>query len=204
VLLSRAAWTPSIEFRCRRDYVQDVRSKGNWWLLLGLAAAALAAAAGAGVAGAAVASGPKEKEARLTGSSIWSTAPVAYALSGRIDGNLGHGTYTGTLTAGSSVFTTPTCGPVCADVTGSLTMSTHGGRFTAVVEPGGVVSIEDIASRSFRDFTLQLRIVSGTGRFAHKTGLLSLTYSSVWTHTYVNGVYVDKIEDTGTLVGRVH
>ena len=133
------------------------------------------------------------------GSSTWSTAPAAYALSGRLDGDLGQGTYAGTLTPGPSVFPTPAC--VCADVTGGLTVSTQGGRFTAVVRPGGVVSMEDIASRSFRDFTRQLRIVSGTGRFAHTSGLLGLTYSSVWTHTYVNGVYVDKIEDTGTLVG---
>ena len=179
-----------------------MRAKGNWWWVLpGLAAAALAAAAVAGGAEAASASGLSQKEARLTGSSIWSSAPATYALSGRLDGTLGHGTYTGTLTPGSSVFTTPACGPLCADVTGSLIVSTRDGRFRALVQPGGVVSMEDIASRSFRDFTLQLRIVSGTGRFARRSGLLSLTYSSVWIHTNVNGVYVDKIEDTGTLVG---
>ncbi|MGE5273755.1 MAG: hypothetical protein ACM3QU_08340 [Verrucomicrobiota bacterium] len=57
-------------------------------------------------------------------------------------------------------------------------------------------------SHSFRDFTLVLRITGGTGRYSHAGSLLSLTYSSVWTHTFVNGVYVDEIEDTGTLVGR--
>ena len=156
----------------------------------------------AGMAAAAVASGSKDREADLTGSSTWSTAPVAYTLSGRLDGNLGRGTYTGTLTPGSTVFTTPTCGPVCADVTGSLTVSTPGGRFTAVVQPGGVVSMEDIASHSFRDFTLVLRITAGTGRYSHANGLLRLAYSSVWTHTFVNGVFVDEIADTGTLAGK--
>jgi hypothetical protein len=175
-----------------------VRSKGNWWLLLGLAAAAaLVAAAVAGVAGAAVASSPKEK-ADLTGSSVWSTS---YTVSGRLRRDLARGTYTGTLKPGSTVFSTQTCGPVCAGVTGSITVSTPSGRFTAVVQRGGVVSMEDIASRSFRDFTLALRVTGGTGRYARANGLLSLTYSSVWTHTVVDGVSVDRIDDTGTLVG---
>ena len=176
-----------------------MRAKGNGWFLLGLAAAVIAAAATAGVAGAAVVSVSKQKDSRLTGSSTWSPS---YTVSGRFDGSLGHGTYAGTLTSGSSVFATPGCGPVCAVVTGSITFSTRDGRFSAVVQPGSVVSTEEIASRSFRDFTLALRIVGGTGLFSHSTGRLSLTYSSVWTHTWVNGVYVDKIEDTGTLVGN--
>ena len=177
-----------------------MRAKGNWWHLLGLAAAAIAAAAAAGVADAGVTAGSQQKEARLAGSSTWSTS---YSVSGRFDGGLGHGTYTGTLTPGSSVFTTATCGPVCANVTGSITFATRGGRFTAAVQPGSVVSKEEIASRSFRDFTLALRIVGGTGSYSRASGRLSLTYSSVWTHTWVNGVYVDKIEDAGTLVGTL-
>jgi hypothetical protein len=64
--------------------------------------------------------------------------------------------------------------------------------------------MEDIASRSFRDFTLTLRVTGGTGRYARATGLLSLTYSSVWTHTVVDGGFVDRIDDTGTLVGTLH
>lgn len=180
-----------------------MRSKGNWWHLLGLAAAvAFAAATMAGAAAAAVASGSKGKEADLTGSSVWSTAPAAYTISGRLEGQLGRGTYIGTLTSGPTVSGTPACGPVCAAVAGSLTFATHGGRFTATVQPGGVVAMEEIASHSFRDFTLVLRITGGTGRYSHASGLLTLTYSSVWTHTFVNGVAVDKIEDTGTLVGK--
>ena len=155
------------------------------------------------MAAGASAPGPKDKQADLTGSSIWSTAPVAYSISGRLAGNLGRGTYTGTLTPGTTLFTTSTCGPVCADVTGSITVSTPGGRFTAVVQPGGVVSMEDIASHSFRDFTLVLRITAGTRRYAHASGLLGLTYSSVWTHTFVDGVFVSEIDDTGTLAGNL-
>ena len=175
-----------------------MRAKGNGWFLLGLAAALIAAAATAGVARAAGASVPKQKEAALAGSSTWSTS---YTVSGRFDGSLGHGTYTGTLTPGSGVFTTATCGPVCANVTGSMTFSTRDGRFTAVAQPGSVVGTEEIASRSFRGFTLSLRVVGGTGPYAHATGRLSLTYSLVWTHTWVNGVYVDRIDDTGALAG---
>ena len=85
-------------------------------------------------------------------------------------------------------------------LTGSITFATQGGRFVATVQPGSVVSMEDIASHSFRQFTLVLRIAGGTGRYLHANGLSSLTYSSVWTHTWVNGVYVDRIDDTGTLV----
>jgi hypothetical protein len=179
---------------------------GKRWILFAAAAtAAVAAVAVAGVAEAAPArpaAHAKEKEAALTGSAVWSDSD--YAISGRFDGKLGKGTYAGTLTAGSARFTTPTCGPVCADVTGTVTFRGNGGRFTAEVQPGGLVSLEDIASHSFRDFTLELSVVSGTGRYSHIDGVLSLAYSSVWTHTSVNGVEVNQIDDTGTLVGDLH
>jgi hypothetical protein len=109
--------------------------------------------------------------------------------------------YAGTLTAGGAPLSTSTCGPVCADVTGTITFVGNGGRFTAEVQPGGLVQFEDIASHSFRDFTLELGIVHGTGRYSHADGVLSLSYSSVWTHTTINGVDVNRIDDTGTLVG---
>jgi hypothetical protein len=177
----------------------------RWILFAAVATAAAAAVAVAGVADAAplrTALHAKDKEAALTGSAVWSDSD--FAISGRFDGKLGHGTYTGTLTAGDTRFSTPTCGPVCADVTGTIRFVGNGGRFTAEVQPGGLVQFEDIASHSFRDFTLELRIVDGTGRYSHADGVLSLSYSSVWTHTTINGVDVNRIDDTGTLVGSLH
>jgi hypothetical protein len=179
---------------------------GKRWILFAAAAtAAVAAVAVAGVADAAPtrpAAHAKEKQAALTGSAVWSDTD--FVISGRFDGKLGRGTYTGTLTAGSDRFSTPTCGPVCADVTGTIAFVGNGGRFSAEVQPGGLVQLEDIASHSFRDFTLELRIVHGTGRYSHADGVFSLSYSSVWTHTTVNGVDVNRIDDTGTLAGSLH
>ena len=160
-----------------------------------VAAVALVAAAAA-VAGHAAS---MDTTAALTGSSEWTSG---YVISGSFGGSVGRGTYSGTLTAGAP-FTTPTCGPVCAAVTGGITFSTRAGESTAVVRPGGIVSMEDIASHSFRNFRLQLIIVGGTRNYAHMRGRLSLSYESVWTHEWVNGVFVDDIADTGTLTGTI-
>jgi hypothetical protein len=169
-------------------------------LRLSAAVAAVAlvalAAAAAAVAGHAAS---KDTTAALTGSSQWTSG---YAISGSFGGSLGRGTYSGTLTAGASV-TTPTCGPVCAAVAGGITFSTRTGDFTASVQPGGIVSMEDIASHSFRNFRVQLIIVGGTRHYAHLRGRLSLSYESVWTHEWVDGVFVDDIADTGTLTGTI-
>src|SRR5436309_14023791 len=102
---------------------EGMRMRGMRWILLAAAAtAAVAAVAVAGVADAAslrTAAFAKDKEAALTGSAVWSDSD--FAISGRFDGKLGHGTYAGTLTAGADRFSTATCGPVCADVTGTIT-----------------------------------------------------------------------------------
>ena len=158
-----------------------------------LVALAAAAAAAAGHAAS------KDDAAALTGSSDWTSG---YAISGRFAGSFGRGTYSGTLTAGDP-FTTPTCGPLCAAVTGSITFSTRSGDITAAVQPGGIVSMDDIPSHSFRNFSLELLIVGGTRRFEHMRGRLSVSYESVWTHQFVNGVFVDEIVDTGTLTGTI-
>ena len=88
-------------------------------------------------------------------------------------------------------------------MTGGITFSTRSGDFTATVQPGGIVSMEDIASHSFRNFRLHLLIVGGTRRYANMRGRLSLSYESVWTHEWVNGVFVDETADTGTLTGTI-
>jgi hypothetical protein len=178
---------------------RGVRMRGNHWFLV-VAMAVLAAVA-------TPTASSKEKDAArtgtaLTGTAVWSSS--GFAISGGFDGKIGHGTYTGTLTMGPDRFTTETCGPVCADVTGTIVFAANGGRFTVEVRPGSIVRLEDIASQSLREFTLDLGIVGGTGRYAHAAGVLSLSYSSLWTHTTINGVFVDMIEDTGTLVGKPH
>ncbi len=166
-------------------------------LAAAVAAVALAACA---AAGAALAAGSKERTTALTGSSQWASG---YAIAGTFDGGLGRGTYSGTMTAAGASFTSSTCGPVCAPLAGSITFSARAGSLTGSVQPGSVVSIEDIASHSFRDFRVQLRIVGGTGRYAHARGRLSLTYSSVWRHEWVDGVFVEGIADAGTLIGAI-
>jgi hypothetical protein len=164
------------------------------------AAVAAVAIAACVAAGAALAAGPRERATALTGSSQWTSG---YAIAGTFDGGLGRGTYSGTMTAAGPTFTSSTCGPVCAPLAGSITFSGRVGTLTASVQPGSVVSMEDIASHSFRDFRVQLRVVGGTGRYAHARGRLSLTYSSVWTHEWVNGVFDDGIADAGTLTGTL-
>jgi hypothetical protein len=164
------------------------------------AAVAAVALAACLAAGAALAAGPKDRPTALTGSSQWTSG---YAIAGAFDGGLGRGTYSGTMTVAGAPFTSSTCGPVCAPLAGSISFSGRAGTLTASVQPGSVVSMEDIASHSFRDFRVQLRVVGGTGRYAHARGRLSLTYSSVWTHEWVNGAFVDGIADAGTLTGTI-
>ena len=114
------------------------------------AAAAVVALIALATAAAAVAAGPREKATGLTGSSQWASA--GYAISGTVEGGLGRGTYSGALTVAGASFTSATCGPVCAAVSGSITFSTRAGGLTASVQRGSVVSMEEIASHSFRDF----------------------------------------------------
>jgi hypothetical protein len=136
----------------------------------------------------------------LRGTSEWSDQ--ATAIHGTFAGSLGRGTYSGTLSHVPTE-TTDTCGPVCATVTGTITFSGKRGDFTAEVEPGSVVALEDIASHSFRTFTLQLRVTGGTRSYKHADGELVLSYTSTWSHYYDgNGQFVNTIEDEGTLAGN--
>jgi hypothetical protein len=84
------------------------------------------------------------------------------------------------MTAGAS-FTSPTCGPVCAAVTGGITFST-GPATSRLMSSRAASSMEDIASHC-STFRLQLRIVDGTGRYAH-TGAAESLHESVWTHEW--------------------
>ncbi len=138
----------------------------------------------------------------LSGTAEWTDQTTT--IHGTFTGSLGRGTYTGTLTH-SPAETTPTCGPVCASVTGTITFSAKRGEFTAEVQPGSVVSLEDIASHSYRTFDLQLKVVDGSRSYKHANGDLTLSYTSTWSHYYdSNGQFVNTIEDEGTLSGNPH
>jgi hypothetical protein len=142
----------------------------------------------------------------LTGTAEWSGGtfddPVTVtAIHGTFDGSLGKGTYEGTLTGGTPV--TNACGPVCEPVTGAITFSGHRGSFTGVVQPGSVVGLEDIASHSFRNFTLTMRVTDGTRGYATADGLLSLSYTSTWAHYFDGEKFINTISDAGTLTGAL-
>jgi hypothetical protein len=136
----------------------------------------------------------------LGGTAEWSGSTFL-AESFAIHGTVAGGTYSGTLHAGT-YFTTATCGPQCAPVTGTIDFDAHGGTFTATVEPAGLVSVVSIGSGTTYSFELTLNIVSGTKSFAHASGTLSLTYES---HLPTNQVdcSVCPIVDQGTLTGNV-
>ena len=94
---------------------------------------------------------------------------------------------------------------MCEPVTGSITFTSKRGSFTGVVEPGSVVALVDIASNSWRNFTLTLEVVDGTRAYARANGAeLTLSYSSDWAHffDFDTGQFIDTITDSGTLAGR--
>jgi hypothetical protein len=140
-------------------------------------------------------------ETTLTGTAEWATQSTT--IHGTFAGKLGRGTYAGTLNGGDP-FTSSDCGPVCEPVTGAIVFSAKRGEFTAVVQPGSVVALVDIASHSWRNFTLTLAIASGTRSYAHARGTLTLSYTSAWEHQFADGVFISAISDSGTLSGKPH
>ena len=162
-------------------------------VVIGVALLALSSAAAAGA----------ERAATLTGTAEWSD--FSTHVHGTFDGNLGKGTYDGTLVGGTS-FTSGDCGPVCEPVTGSITFSANRGSFTAVVQPGSVVALSDIASHSWRTFTLTLGVADGTRGYAHLNDrVLTLSYTSEWAHYFDSDTlqFINTISDGGTLTATV-
>jgi hypothetical protein len=133
---------------------------------------------------------------------VWGSTQT---IGGTFEGQLGKGTYAGSLILGPPYYDTGgLCfGPVCEDVTGTVTFSAKKGEFTAEVRPGSVVALEEIASHSFRNFELDLEVVSGTRSYEHADERLILSYESSWAHyTDPDGQFVNTIEDVGTLTGN--
>ena len=103
-----------------------------------VAAVAVVAALVAGVAEAGTTTASKDKTAVLTGTSTWLPNEV-YAIGGTFngEGQLGNGTYSGTLTGGPPSFPGPAgCGPVCEDVTGTITFSAKKGDLICPLSRG--------------------------------------------------------------------
>jgi hypothetical protein len=148
----------------------------------------------------------------LTGTSEWTAesppevglVSTTTTIHGTFTGKLGKGSYSGTLAGGSPVPPIGNCGPICENVTGTITFSSKRGDFTATVEPGSFVAISDIASHTFRTFTLTLHVTSGTRSYAHADGTLSLTYASIWSHFFDEEVFqfINRIDDSGMLTGN--
>ncbi len=142
-----------------------------------------------------------DRSATLTGTAEWSDTSTH--VHGTFSGTVGKGRYDGTLDGGAP-FTSGDCGPVCEPVSGSITFTTKRGSFTGVVQPGSVVALVDIASNSWRNFTLTLEVVDGTRKYARANGaVLTLAYSSDWAHyfDFDSGQLIDTITDSGTLAG---
>jgi hypothetical protein len=147
----------------------------------------------------------------LAGTAEWSGGTLSQpetitVIHGTFAGKLGKGTYEGTLTGGPSFITTPcNLAPDCQPVTGTITFSGHRGSFTGVVQPGSLVGLIDIASHSFRNFDLALRVTDGTRGYATADGLLSLTYTSTWAHYFDPELnqFINTITDEGTLTGSL-
>ena len=160
-------------------------------VVIGVALLALSSAAAAGA----------DHSATLAGTAEWSDSSTH--VHGTFAGPLGKGSYDGTLDGGAP-FTSGDCGPVCEPVTGSIAFTAKRGSFTGVVQPGSVVALVDIASNSWRNFTLTLDVTGGTGGYVHADGaVLTLFYSSDWAHyfDFDTGQFVNTITDSGTLSG---
>lgn len=89
-------------------------------------------------------------------------------------GGLKSGTYSSSFTLGNASFPIPIVREF--EVTGTFTLRTNGGTFTAVVVPASSSAFHGtIPGEVFtRRFNLELSVVSGTGRFNRMTGTLQI------------------------------
>jgi hypothetical protein len=137
----------------------------------------------------------------LNGTAVWSGSGFlaeAFAIHGKVQGL---GSYTGTLTAGP-YFTTDTCGPSCASVTGTVIFATRRGTLSTRVDPDGLVTVISIGSGTTYSFTLPLVITGGTKSLRHASGSLSLSYGSTLP-TNQPECNVCPIVDGGELTGQI-
>jgi hypothetical protein len=138
---------------------------------------------------------------RLSGTAVWSGSEFlaqTFAIHGTVEGV---GSYSGTLNAGT-YFTTDTCGPQCAPVTGTIEFVGHRGTLTTSVDPQGLVTVISIGSGTTYSFSLPLTITGGTKSFGHASGSLNLSYGSTLPTNQPN-CSVCPIVDGGELTGQV-
>jgi hypothetical protein len=149
------------------------------------------------------------KDTTLTGMATWpqgdSSFGERFAITGTFDGNLGYGTYFGSLTVSAGMGATCTAPPGCAPANGEITFSTKDGTFRAGVDPVGGAAFIGSSTFSQVQFVLDLSVAGGTGKYADASGHLSLTYQSAWAHFFDGSkfVFVNTVEDSGTLTGKV-
>ena len=143
----------------------------------------------------------------LTGASSlsFSGTVATVQISGTFDGHLGEGTFAGTLVAGTPFSSASCFGPVCQPVTGQITFSSKRGDFTAVVEPGSLLTYSSFHPRNeSRFFTLTLEVVSGTRSYKHADGVLTLDYTIHENRFFDedSGQFVILRSESGTLTGN--
>jgi hypothetical protein len=137
----------------------------------------------------------------LNGTAVWSGSGFlaeSFAIHGKVQGL---GSYRGTLEAGP-YFTTETCGPSCASVTGTITFVTRRGTLSTRVDPDGLVTVISIGSGTTYSFTLPLVVTGGTKNFRRAGGSLSLSYGSTLP-TNQPECSVCPIVDGGELTGQI-
>jgi hypothetical protein len=137
----------------------------------------------------------------LSGTSVWSGSGFladTFAIHGKVQGL---GSYSGTLDAGP-YFTTETCGPSCAAVTGTIKFVTRRGTLSTQVDPEGLVTVISIGSGTTYSFTLPLVVTGGTKNFRRAVGSLSLSYGSTLP-TNQPECSVCSIVDGGELTGQI-
>ena len=189
----------------------------NRRLALALAASALVLLSslvllGAGTAGVRSAA----KDTTLTGMAIWPegvSGPQTYVITGTFNGKLGYGTYYGRLTVTLGTVVPCSFASPCEPATTQILFSTNKGILRVrsdptvrpLSDPAGVVGETGTSTIGVSHFQFDLVAMGGTGKYAHASGQLSLTYESDWSH-YFDGssfVFVSTIEDSGTLTGKV-
>jgi hypothetical protein len=146
----------------------------------------------------------------LQGSSEWSPAaqhcdvsPItSAAVNGTFDASfIGRGTYSGTISRTSAGSCPPFFGPgPDFPVGGTLTFSGPGGSFVATIGSGSTGAASETPHTAGYDFHLLLSVVSGTHRYAHVSGSLTLDYTT--TVNFSSGCPCSA-SDSGSLSGSI-
>jgi len=153
--------------------------------------------------------GGQSIDGTVQGSSQWSPAvqncgvePASgFAAHGTFSGSwIGRGTYSGQIsrTSSGSCPSGFDSGPSFS-VGGTVTFNGPGGSFVAAIAGGSTGSANESPHATEYDFHLLLTITSGTRRYAHAGGSLTLDYSTVADFASSD----PSPSDHGTLTGAI-